>query len=434
MTKKRFSLSEIRVDDSDDDSEESRHGCGFPQLTRTETAAMLPTQQADALASTATFVERREPPAEVIETRTSVLRSAVTHHVDPAPSSQASPSIAMDVKSLTRRVPSLDFATDESSSATRSGARQSSPPIRVHPHLAHIEGSEESDSDTQSVQFMELGDESTSECSGEGKLRACGVMMDDGREETPDSYISDELPNQSQGDMPLVPALSIERSVGPATGRGESMTGRSYRSMSHLSGTTGTSLFRQRLLEKQQAEERRRQDEVEQQWQELTFQPIIASRSNTVHYVNAQPYHVRLFMDAKNQQRRRSQSRQRSCSLANKPRLSERTVELAGTRTHSIFERLFPEKPKKEEPPRVVHCGSKAVVERLLRCTSPKFKSVGPRRDAPFKPTISKHAKELPVEKNVIERLYQVKKPDGHSCQPSQSCPASEQHEESEAL
>lgn len=277
------------------------------------------------------------------------------------------------------------------------------------PHHEH----RDDDSDAESVQFVELGTGERHQSSQRelSAVKACALVLDDGREITPDPFVSgsddDDFDDASIPDPQVFAEVNAgDYDVGLNSQRGESYPGR----FSGRSGTaTGNSLYHQRLSERHQAQERRAQAELERQWQELTFRPNVSGLSND--FVYAQPYFVRLHADAAKKHHktlRASQARKSVDSRTHHPVLSERTRELAFGYGSDIYERLYPGKPKPPTPEKKINCGTKAVFARLtapIRSTS-TVPELAKRQGCTFQPEITAAAKKLAPQKSVVDRLF----------------------------
>jgi hypothetical protein len=270
------------------------------------------------------------------------------------------------------------------------------------------------DSDAESVQFVELGSgDRLSQHRELSAVKPCALVLEDGREVTPDPFVSgsDEGDDASDVPDPQVFALlpSNDWDDAPNTQRGESYPGR----LSGRSGTAnGISLYHQRLSERRQAEQRQMQADLELQWQELTFRPEVAQHCDIV---NAQPYYLRLHADAAkktDKTRRVSAARHSKDRQMHRPVLTERTKELAVGFGSDIYERLYPGKPKPPPPEPKPTCGTKRVFARLtlpVRSTS-TVPDIVKRQGCTFRPEITTTAKNLCAKKSVVDRLFNSRK------------------------
>jgi hypothetical protein len=269
------------------------------------------------------------------------------------------------------------------------------------------------DSDAESVQFVELGSGDRLSQRELSAVKPCALVLEDGREVTPDPFVSgsDEGDDTSDAPDPQVFALlpSNDWDDAPNTQRGESYAGR----LSGRSGTAnGLSLYHQRLSERRQAEQRQMQADLELQWQELTFRPEVAQHCDIVH---AQPYYLRLHADAAkktDKSRRVSVARNSKDLQMHRPVLTERTKELAVGFGSDIYERLYPGKPKPPPPEPKVTCGTKGVFARLtlpVRSTS-TVPDLVKRQGCTFRPEITTTAKSLSAKKSVVDRLFTSRK------------------------
>jgi hypothetical protein len=281
-----------------------------------------------------------------------------------------------------------------------------SPSIRIEGRHHHDPNG--GDSDGESVEFVELASDAASQFREPSSAKACALVLDDGREVTPDSFAS----NSDENEDTMRPDVYVVRSEWDAihTQRGESQTGR----LTARSGSgSGVSLYRQRLIERKQAEQRMLQREIEEQWQDLTFRPDV--NDQCVDVFHAQPYYVRLHGDAakkKAYERRQKLSRRSLDRELHHPTLSEKTNELMSyCRGGDIVARLYPGKQRKSTPERKPVCGSKAVFARLAQPpTSSSVPDLPARQGCTFTPNITNVARALQSSVKVVDRLYRPKK------------------------
>lgn len=271
------------------------------------------------------------------------------------------------------------------------------------------------DSDGESVQFVELGSgERLSQHRELSAVKPCALVLEDGREVTPDPFVSGSDDDDGMSEVPDPQVFAVVTSNdwddAPHTQRGESYPTR----LSGRSGTgNGLSLYHQRLSERRQAEQRQMQADLENQWQELTFRPEVSSQP--FDFVHAQPYYLRLHADAAKKMdktRRVSVARISKDRQMHHPILTERTKELAVGFGSDIYERLYPGKLKPPAPEPKLSCGTKEVFARLTipkRSTS-TVPDLVKRQGCTFKPEITTSAKNLAPKKSVVERLFRSRK------------------------
>lgn len=279
-----------------------------------------------------------------------------------------------------------------------------SPSIRVETVRRHRDPmNRDQDSDNESVEFVEVGSERASGSAA----KACALVLEDGREVTPDSFDSGSgTCDETRRPDAEVYTTNGDWDASPNTQRGDSMTGR----LTARSGTgSGLSLYQQRLIERQQEEQRRLQAELEQQWQDLTFRPELNDQQ--LDFFHAQPYYVRLHGDAvkkQERQRRASQQRKSIDRQMHHPKLSEKTLEMVSGVQSDIYDRLYPGKRRSPAPAKKPKCGTTAVFARLTvasrACAS--VPDIAVRQGCTFKPEITQTAQQLTSKKTVVDRLY----------------------------
>lgn len=471
----RFRFSELRVADSDGDSSDADVAAAPPappvhRIVAPRTRPDRPPPSGLICSAGSTGSESNEPP---LLQETKIISSPPrTERADPMLTVAALPSRAESFAAIVEG-PTDDIVVYHSSSSENTVTplaaaraehknqfeepverRSASPPVR-HPSLSPQRATK-SDSRHQphrpeDVPFTHILDHRRSASASEASLffeevapsqaregsllKPCAVVLDDGREATPDAYLSDEsldegfhedtrvsVTSSGARDQDSQDRCSTDRKLVSGVGQLALRTGGECRSISGASrvGQLGVSLYRQRLLERQVQEERRQQLEVEQQLSELTFRPNINPRSSTmIEVVHATPYYLRLHAEAARKSSRVEDARRRLRSLSReRPAISENSrmlVEGRDANGRDVFNRLFPEKPRRRGPsPRKQSvCGNKDVFERLSRnrpralspaAAADKAQHMDP--DCSFKPQITQMAQKLLVGKDIVQRLY----------------------------